>query len=171
MGLEKAIMMFGFTKDSLVVAIICLVVLLGNFTGGLISNILLVQGRTIKERKLTEKTSFRLALVSELMLVMYAVYYHVALVPGINAAQMIYWTFTLLAAPVLAMFGAQLSYVAFAKKIEALKKKGRQEARENNGNGGNGNGEAPQKPKAGAAPQKPKAGAARGRAAKASPVL
>ena len=121
MGLEKFLMTFGFAKDSLIVAIVCLLVLLGNFTGGLMSNILLAQGGPIPERKLTDKTSFRLALVSELMLLIYAAYYHVALVKGISTAQIIYWGFTLMAAPLLAMLGAQLSYVAFAKKIDKLK--------------------------------------------------
>jgi len=129
MGLEKFLMSFGFTKDSLIVAIICVVVLLGNFTGGLLSNILLAQGGSIAERKLTEKTSFRLALVSELMLLLYAVYYHAALMRGINTAQVIYWGFTLLAAPLLAALGAQLSYIAFAKKIDKLKAAGREKAR------------------------------------------
>ena len=121
MGFEKFLMSFGFTKDSLIVAIICLVVLLGNFTGGLLSNILIAQGGPIPPRKLTEKTSFRLALVSELMLLVYAVYYHAALMGSINTAQIIYWGFTLMAAPLLAALGAQLSYVAFSKKIEKLK--------------------------------------------------
>jgi uncharacterized MnhB-related membrane protein len=121
MELEKFLMSFGFTKDSLIVAIICLLVLLGNFTGGLLSNILLAQGGPIAPRKLTEKTSFRLALVSELMLLIYAIYYHAALTQSINTAQVIYWGFTMFAAPLLALLGAQLSYVAFAKKIRKLK--------------------------------------------------
>jgi hypothetical protein len=137
MGLEKFLMSFGFAKDSLIVAIVCLLVLLGNFTGGLLSNILLAQGGPIPDRKLTEKTSFRLALVSELMLLIYAVYYHAAVTQSINTAQIIYWGFTLLAAPLLAALGAQLSYVAFAKKIDKLKAAHRNQKRaeRNNKNG------------------------------------
>ena len=137
MGLEKFLMSFGFAKDSLIVAIVCLLVLLGNFTGGLMSNILLAQGGPIPKRKLTEKTSFRLALVSELMLLIYAVYYHAAVTQSINTAQIIYWGFTLLAAPLLAALGAQLSYVAFAKKIDKLKAahRNKERAERNNKNG------------------------------------
>ena len=137
MGLEKFLMSFGFAKDSLIVAIVCLLVLLGNFTGGLMSNILLAQGGPIPDRKLTEKTSFRLALVSELMLLIYAVYYHAAVTQSINTAQIIYWGFTLLAAPLLAALGAQLSYVAFAKKIDKLKAahRNKERAERNNKNG------------------------------------
>ncbi|MGH6662274.1 MAG: hypothetical protein ACREB6_12100 [Rhodospirillales bacterium] len=137
MGLEKFLMSFGFAKDSLIVAIVCLLVLLGNFTGGLMSNILLAQGGPIPDRKLTQKTSFRLALVSELMLLIYAVYYHAAVTQSINTAQIIYWGFTLMAAPLLAALGAQLSYVAFAKKIDKLKAahRNKERAERNNKNG------------------------------------
>jgi hypothetical protein len=121
MGIEKFLISFGFAKDSMIVAIVCLLVLLGNFTGGLMSNILLAQGGPIPKRKFTEKTSFRLALVSELMLLVYAAYYHVAVTQDIITAQIIYWAFTLLAAPLLAALGAQLSYIAFSKKLDKLR--------------------------------------------------
>ncbi|PPR61462.1 MAG: hypothetical protein CFH04_01328 [Alphaproteobacteria bacterium MarineAlpha3_Bin3] len=48
---------------------ICLVVLLGNFAGGMFSNIILASSGPIHERKITQRTSFRLALVSELILI------------------------------------------------------------------------------------------------------
>ena len=124
--LEETLETFGFTQDSAIIAIMCVVVLLGNFSGGLIANILLSFGGPIPERKLTQRTGFRLALVSELILIVYIVYYHTILVTDITMAQVIYWVFTLLAAPLLAAFGAQLGYVAMSKKIEQLKKEFRE---------------------------------------------
>ncbi len=120
--LEDTLETFGFTQDSTVVAIFCILVLLGNFTGGLMANIFVSFGGPIAPRKKTQSTSFRLAMVAELILIVYVGYYHTVLVPGIGTAQMIYWAFTLLAAPLLAALGAQLTYVAFASKIEGLKK-------------------------------------------------
>ena len=120
-SLDKILESFGFTQDTTIVAIICIVVLLGNFAGGLMANILIAFGGPIEKRKLTERTSFRLALVSELIMIVYIVYYHTVLVTGVTTAQIIYWVFTLLAAPILAALGAQLTYLAFAKKIEQLK--------------------------------------------------
>ncbi len=120
--LDDILKTFGFTQDSTVVAIFCILVLLGNFTGGLFANIFTAFGGPIAERKLTERTGFRLAMVSELILILYIAYYHTVLVSGIDTAQLIYWGFTLLAAPLLAALGAQLTYVAFASKIEELKK-------------------------------------------------
>ena len=81
-------------------------------------------------KSLTSRTSFRLAVVAELMLIIYIVYYHTVLVPGIETAQMIFWGFMVLASPLLAAIGAQLTYVAFAKKIEGLNKQAIQLERE-----------------------------------------
>ncbi|NQU60585.1 MAG: hypothetical protein HQ512_05605 [Rhodospirillales bacterium] len=114
---------FGFPKnDSAVLAMVCLLILLGNFTGGLLSNILVAQGGAIQERKLTARTSFRLAVFSESVFALYIAYYHGVTTTALTTAQIIFWGFNLLAAPLLAALGAQLSYIAFAKKIEGLKK-------------------------------------------------
>ncbi len=133
--LENTLETFGFTQDPATVAILCLLVLLGNFTGGLMANIFVAFGGPIANRKITERTSFRLAMVAELILIVYIGYYHTVLVPGIGTAQVIFWGFTILAAPLLAALGAQLTYVAFASKIEELKKEYRDFEREELGEG------------------------------------
>lgn len=124
-GIEDFMKTFGFTTDSLTIIIICSLVLLGNFAGGLFTNIIRSFGGPIKSLSLTKRTPFRLALVSELFLIIYIVYYHTVLVPGIETAQIIYWVFIVLSAPLLAAIGSQLMYIAFAAKIEGLKKEGR----------------------------------------------
>ncbi len=124
-GIEDFMKTFGFTTDSLTIIIICSLVLLGNFAGGLFTSIIRSFGGPIHERKLTQRTSFRLTLVSELFLIIYIIYYHTVLVPGLETAELIYWVFIVLAAPLLAAIGSQLMYVAFAAKIEELKKEGR----------------------------------------------
>ena len=121
---------FGFSVEALTLFFICALILMMNLAGGLFSNIILSFGGPIHDRGLTKRTSFRLALVSELFLIIYIAYYHTVLVPGIEVAEMIFWGFMVLAAPLLAAIGAQLTYVAFASKIEDLKKQGRQLDRE-----------------------------------------
>ncbi|MCH7936771.1 MAG: hypothetical protein IH994_06745 [Proteobacteria bacterium] len=123
-GIEDFMKTFGFTQETFIIAMLCLVVLLGNFAGGMFSSIILAFSGPIHERKLTQRTSFRLALVSELILIVYAVYYHAVLVGQIDAGQIIFWIFTLFAAPMLAALGAQLTYIAFAAKIDELKEQG-----------------------------------------------
>ncbi len=122
MDFETFIMAFGFGKNTFIIGIICLVVLLGNFVGGLLSNILISHGGPIRERPLTKRTSFRMVMVVVILIVVYAIYYHVALVPGITTAQIVFWATVIHASPLLAAIGAQLTYVAFASKIKKLKK-------------------------------------------------
>ena len=124
-GIEDFMATFGFATGAFTIVIVCSLVLLLNFAGGLFSQIILAFGGPIHERKMIQRTSFRLAMVSELMLIVYIVYYHTVLVPGIETAAIIYWVFMLLASPLLAALGAQLIYVALADKIEKLKKEGR----------------------------------------------
>ena len=69
----------------------------------------------------TLRTSFRIVIVAELLIFVYAGYYHTVLVPGINTTQIIYWAFVFLASPLLAVRGAKLSYIAFDSRIDELK--------------------------------------------------
>ena len=120
-GFEEFIVSFGFREDPFTVAILCIVVLLVNFAGGMMSNILISFSGPIEVRKLTKRTSFRLAAAAEFFFIAYIVYYHTILVSEVALAQVIYWGYFLVAAPILAALGAQLTYMASAKKIEQLK--------------------------------------------------
>jgi len=113
---------FGFKEEPLIIIIGCSLILLGNFTGGMFSNIILSFGGPIFEKPLTKRVSFRFAMASLLLLIIYIAYYHTVLIPGIETAQIIYWGFMVLSSPLLAAIGAQLTYVVFAKKIDGLKK-------------------------------------------------
>ena len=121
-GFEEFIVSFGFREDPFLVGILCIVVLLFNFTGGLFSNIILaMSGHQIIERPLVQRTSFRLAAASEFIFLAYIVYYHAVATSEIVIAQVIFWIFTVIVAPLLAMIGAQISYLGFKAKIEELK--------------------------------------------------
>ena len=123
-GFEELIQSFGFKEEPFIIIILCIVVLLVNFMGGLFSNIILaMSGRPIVERSLFQRTSFRLAAGSEFFFIAYIVYYHTVLTSGIVIAEAIYWAFFIFAAPLLAMIGAQIGYLGFKKKIEELKSK------------------------------------------------
>ncbi len=120
--LEELVLTFGFKEGPFIIAILCIMVLLGNFMGGLISNIMLaMRDSPIVKRSLIQRTSFRLAITYEFSFILYIVYYHTALTSGIVMAQGIYWMYFVLAAPLLAMLGAQTSYLIYAKKIDRLK--------------------------------------------------
>ena len=121
-GFEEFIVSFGFREGPFIVVILCIVVLLVNFMGGLFSNIILaMSGRPIVKRPLVKRTSFRLAAASEFFFISYIVYYHTILTSGIVVAQIIFWNLFVMGAPMLAIFGAQISYLGFKKKIDELK--------------------------------------------------
>lgn len=129
-GIEDFMKTFGFSQnDALTIIIICVLVMMVNFAGGLFTSIIRAFGGPIKPSKLTGRTSFRLALVSELFLIIYVIYYHTVLFPGIETAQIIYWAFVILSAPLLAAIGSQLIHVAMGAKIQELEKEGRRLAR------------------------------------------
>ncbi|MCH7863849.1 MAG: hypothetical protein IIC56_01380 [Proteobacteria bacterium] len=122
---EAFIVSFGFKEGPFIIAILCIVVLLSNFTGGLLGNIMLaMSGRPIIERPLVQRTSFRLAAALEFFFICYIIYYHTVLTSGIVIAEAIFWLFTLICAPLLAMFGAQVGYLAYKKKIDQLISRG-----------------------------------------------
>jgi len=125
-NLEKFTRSFGFSEDPLLIIIVCVLLLLLNFSGGLFSNIILAFTNITYKLKRIERPSFRLAVVSEAALVIFIVYVHTALDPAIGTAQMIFWGFVVLASPLFAAFGAQLSYVALANRIEELKRRAAQ---------------------------------------------
>ncbi|MEO5337062.1 MAG: hypothetical protein H7841_09230 [Magnetospirillum sp. WYHS-4] len=115
---EQILTLFGFTKHQSFVAAVCMVILLSNLFGGLLRNILLAFGGPIKPRTFTETLGFRMALASEAMLVLFATYYHAMLISYVTAVHVVFWMFTLLASPVLAYIGAQVTFLVFQKRIE-----------------------------------------------------
>ena len=124
-GIEAILRMFLFSEHLLTIALVCLVVFLGNFFGGLLNSILVAYSGPQRERPLKERMSIRLMLMSDLFLVIYAVYYHAILVRDIELAQVFYWLFALVTSPLLALLGSQITYVLYAKQIEGNKEKWR----------------------------------------------
>ncbi len=124
-GFEEFMESFGFREGPFVVVILCIVVLLVNFTGGLFCNIILaMRSRPIVKRPFFQRPSFLLAATAEFFFIAYIVYYHTVLTSGIVVAEAIFWLFTIIAAPLLAMFGAQIGYLTHKKKIDKLKSGG-----------------------------------------------
>jgi len=120
--IETFMRSFGFSEDPLIIIIVCALFLLVNFAGGLFSNIILTFSDITFKLRRSERPSFRLALVSEGFLIAFIVYVHTALEPGVETGQIIFWGFVIIASPLLAAIGGQLTYVALAERIEALKR-------------------------------------------------
>ena len=120
--LEMILGLFGFTRYQEIIAIVCLVILLGNLLGGLLHSIVLALGGPWPERKLTDRISFRIVLSSEVFLIIFAIYYHAILIETVTITHVVYWSFTVATAPILALIGTQITYMVFAKQIKADKR-------------------------------------------------
>lgn len=120
--LDGILVLFGFTKLTYMIGIVCMLTLLGNFLGGLLHGILLGYGGPIKPRKLSDRMSMRACLMSELFILIFALYYHAVLIEEVILAHVVYWAFTLLAAPILAFIGSQVTQLIFSDKIEVNKR-------------------------------------------------
>ncbi len=120
--LNQVLLLFGFTELTYMIGVVCMLTLLGNFLGGLLHGILLAYGGPIKPRKLFDRMSVRMSIASELFILSFALYYHIMLIEDLVIAHLVYWAFALLAGPILAFIGSQITHLIFAKKIEANEK-------------------------------------------------
>ncbi len=120
--MDVILKMFGFTDLQYFIAIFCLVIFLCNLLGGLITSIILAYSGPIRPRRMAEKLSVRWCLFSDLLMIVFAVYYHAALVHSIEPSHVVYWLFALIAAPLLAFIGSQITGLVFAKRIEDNKR-------------------------------------------------
>ena len=110
---------FGFDESQQLIAAICLVNFLSNFAGGLMSNILVAYSGPQRPRRRRERIGFRLTLMAEILMIVFALYYHGWLISSVTIPQIVYWFAAFLIAPLLAYIGSQITYLVFQKRIEA----------------------------------------------------
>lgn len=115
---------FGFDRYTSIIAAVSLTALLGCLCGGIAGSVLRAYSGSIRPTGLFGKTSFRLIVVLEVMLIGFAAYYHTLMVGRLETGQIIFWVFTLLALPVLGVIGSQIGYLLFRQKIDANIKSG-----------------------------------------------
>ena len=115
--IDSVLKFFGFVEQQETIALVCLLAFLVNFLGGLIRSIVLAFAGPIKDRNLKDRMSFRLSMASLLLLAFYALYYHAILVQKIEVGHLIYWGFSVLAAPLLGIIGSEITGLIFAKPI------------------------------------------------------
>ncbi|MEQ8195565.1 MAG: hypothetical protein RIB59_13855 [Rhodospirillales bacterium] len=97
----------------------CLVMLLGNLVGGLLSSVLHAFETPAAPRKILQKPSVRLFVIGEIVFIAFAVYFHVMVKPTITNWEIGYWIATGLMAPLFAVVGSQISKIALAEKLAA----------------------------------------------------
>ncbi len=110
---------FNFTEMQAWIAVISAVLFTSCFLGGILSALSFVNSNLVKPRPLSERISFRLFILAEVVLWIFVFFYHVFMIEEMILAHMVYWVSATLMAPLLAIIGSQLIMVVFGGKIRA----------------------------------------------------
>ena len=100
----------------------CLVMLLGNLVGGLLSTVLHAFEKPAPPRTFFAKPSARLFIIGEVLFISFAFYFLSMIKTDFSSWDIGYWIATTLMAPMFAIVGSQISKIALAEKL-ALNKK------------------------------------------------
>lgn len=121
---------FNFTEMQAWIAVMSAVLFTGNLLGGILSALTFVNSNLLQQRPLSERISFRLFMLSELVLWTFVFFYHVFMIEEIILAHIVYWISATMMMPLLAIIGSQIIQVTFSGKIRAKEKelKRRQQA-------------------------------------------
>jgi len=120
--LRPILELFGFTELQTLLAVVSLVFFLASLLGGLISGLTTAFGKPGPDRKLTDRMSFRMVTLGEILVVLFILYYHGIVIVSVTPAHVIYWGSALIIGPVLGMLGAQVTELVFTKRIGKNKK-------------------------------------------------
>lgn len=110
---------FNFTEMQAWIATISAVLFTGNLLGGILSALTFVNSNLLQKRPLSERISFRLFILSEVVLWIFVFFYHVFMIEDIILAHLVYWISATMMMPLLAIIGSQLMLVVFSKKVNA----------------------------------------------------
>lgn len=120
--LRPILELFGFTELQTLLAVVSLVFFLSCLLGGLISGLTTAYGKPGPDRKLTDRMSFRMITLGEILVILFILYYHGAVITNVEPAHLIYWGSSLVIGPVLGMLGSQVTELVFHRRIGQNKK-------------------------------------------------
>lgn len=120
--LRPILELFGFTELQTLLAVISLVFFLSCLLGGLITGLTSAFGKPGPERKLTDRMSFRMITLGEILVILFVIYYHGVVIVSVTPAHLIYWGSSLVIGPILGMLGTQVIELIFNKRISKNKK-------------------------------------------------
>ncbi|MBF0251785.1 MAG: hypothetical protein HQL35_14280 [Alphaproteobacteria bacterium] len=109
---------FHFTEMQTWIATISMLLFVSNLSGGILSALVFIYSPMLQKRPLVDRISFRLFIMSEVILLVFIFFYHVFMIETIQPDHMVYWASASLMMPLLAVIGSQLMQVIFAGKIK-----------------------------------------------------
>jgi|GEM_PF-1478578 len=120
--LRPILELFGFTELQTLLAVVSLLFFLSCLLGGLITGLTSAYGKPGPERKLTDRMSFRMVTLGEILVVLFILYYHGMVITAVTPAHLIYWGSSLVIGPILGMLGSQVTELVFNKRIQKNKR-------------------------------------------------
>ncbi|MCW8915642.1 MAG: hypothetical protein OQK24_07285 [Magnetovibrio sp.] len=136
---------FNFTEMQAWIAVISAFLFASCLLGGILSALMFVNSNQLVQRPLSERISFRLFIIGEVLLWIFVFFYHVFMIEDIIVAHVVYWISATMMMPLLAIIGSQTMLVTFSGKVkakakeykrrqQAMREKRRQEMEEGGGN-------------------------------------
>ena len=110
---------FGFKEMQIWIATVSALLFSCNLLGGILSGLMFVNSNKLTQRPLKERISFRLFILSEVMLLIFVFYYHVFMLERMSVSHIIYWGSAMMMMPLLAVIGSQSVQVMFGGRTKA----------------------------------------------------
>ena len=110
---------FNFKEMQMWIATISAILFSSNLLGGILSALMFVNSSALRPRPLKERISFRLFLLSEVMLLVFVFFYHVFMIERISISHIVFWASAILIMPLLAVIGSQSVMVSFSSRMKA----------------------------------------------------
>jgi len=110
---------FNFTEMQAWIAVMSAVLFTSCLLGGILSALSFINSNQLHPRPLSERISFRLFIMAEVLLWVFVFFYHVFMIENIILAHVVYWISATLMMPLLAVIGSQIMLVSFSGRIKA----------------------------------------------------
>lgn len=110
---------FGFKEMQIWIATMSALLFSSNLLGGILSALMFVNSSKLRQRPLKERISFRLFMLSEVILLIFIFFYHVFMIERISVSHVIYWVSAVMMMPLLAIIGSQAIQVTFSGRVKA----------------------------------------------------
>ena len=112
---------FSFTEMQAWIASISALMFSISLLGGIISALMFINSNRLRQRPLKDRISYRLFIISEVILVIFILYYHAFMIETITVSHAIYWASAVMMMPLLAIIGSQSIQVVFSGRLKAKK--------------------------------------------------
>lgn len=110
---------FGFKEMQMWIVTMSTLLFSTSLLGGILSALMFVNSSALHQRPLKERISFRLFMLSEVVLVVFIFFYHAFMIERMSISHIVYWISAMMIMPLLAIIGSQAIQVVFSGRIKA----------------------------------------------------